>query len=184
MFDFDELEEKLEIDASRMSIAKVQAVQNVSAKSSKNSGMGETLTHIDSDSERGLAFDGCSDEDEEVEQGPGTWREFPANFAFGAATSAYQIEGSANADGRKPSIWDTFAHSEGHVARGDTGDVACDHYKRWRADVQIMKKLGLKAYRFSISWSRLIPDCWIVSCLSTRMALARSIGKPWPFIQT
>ncbi|HEX2418417.1 MAG TPA: GH1 family beta-glucosidase [Micromonosporaceae bacterium] len=83
---------------------------------------------------------------------------FPPGFLWGAATAAYQIEGSASVDGRGPSIWDTFSHTPGKVLGGDTGDVAADHYRRYRDDVALMAGLGLKAYRFSISWSRVQPD--------------------------
>lgn len=83
---------------------------------------------------------------------------FPANFLWGCATSAYQIEGSPLADGAGPSIWQRFAHTPGLVRDGDTGDVACDHYRRYAEDVALMARLGLKAYRFSISWSRVIPN--------------------------
>jgi beta-glucosidase len=77
---------------------------------------------------------------------------------FGAATAAYQVEGAARADGRGESIWDRFAHTPGKVAGGDTGDVACDHYRRWRADVELMSSLGIEAYRFSIAWPRVLPE--------------------------
>jgi beta-glucosidase len=83
---------------------------------------------------------------------------FPSDFAWGAATAAYQIEGAANDDGRKPSVWDTFSHIPGHVKNGDTGDVACDHYHRYADDVKLMAELGIKHYRFSIAWPRIIPD--------------------------
>ena len=83
---------------------------------------------------------------------------FPANFLWGCSTSAYQIEGSPLADGAAPSIWQRFAHTPGRVRDGDTGDVACDHYRRYAEDVALMGRLGLKAYRFSISWSRVIPQ--------------------------
>ncbi|MFI0239043.1 GH1 family beta-glucosidase [Streptomyces sp. NPDC016845] len=82
---------------------------------------------------------------------------FPAGFAWGAATAAYQIEGSATADGRTPSIWDTFSHTPGKTLGGDTGDVAVDHYRRRPDDVALMAELGLTAYRFSVSWSRVQP---------------------------
>jgi beta-glucosidase len=82
---------------------------------------------------------------------------FPETFLWGTATSAYQIDGGAQEDGRTPSIWDTFAHTPGKTNRGDTGDVACDHYHRWPEDVELMAGLGLNAYRFSISWPRLQP---------------------------
>ena len=83
---------------------------------------------------------------------------FPPGFAWGAATAAYQIEGSPRADGRTPSIWDTFSHTPGRTLNGETGDVACDHYRRWRDDLDLMADLGLRAYRFSISWPRVQPD--------------------------
>jgi beta-glucosidase len=82
---------------------------------------------------------------------------FPDGFLWGAATSAYQIEGSPFADGAGASIWHRFAHTPGRTAHGDTGDVACDHYRRYRDDVELMKSLGLNAYRFSVSWSRVLP---------------------------
>ena len=84
-------------------------------------------------------------------------RRFPHGFLWGAATAAYQIEGSATVDGRGPSIWDTFARSPGRVLDGDTGDVAADHYHRYREDIAIMAGLGLPAYRFSVSWPRIQP---------------------------
>ncbi len=83
---------------------------------------------------------------------------FPEGFLWGAGTAAYQIEGAWNADGRKPSIWDTFCHTPGRIVDGDTGDVACDHYNRLDEDIALMAELGLKAYRFSISWPRVVPD--------------------------
>lgn len=81
-----------------------------------------------------------------------------ANFKWGAATAAYQIEGAATEDGRGPSIWDTFSHTPGKTVNGETGDVACDHYHRWESDVELMSGLGLDAYRFSIAWSRVQPN--------------------------
>ncbi|HEV2178950.1 MAG TPA: GH1 family beta-glucosidase [Gemmatimonadaceae bacterium] len=83
---------------------------------------------------------------------------FPEGFLWGAATSAYQIEGSPLADGAGPSIWHRFAHTPGRTANGETGDVAVDHYHRWADDVQLMRDLGLTAYRFSIAWSRILPS--------------------------
>ncbi|MFD0261483.1 GH1 family beta-glucosidase [Kitasatospora indigofera] len=82
---------------------------------------------------------------------------FPSTFLWGSATAAYQIEGAAAEDGRTPSIWDTFSHTPGKTYQGDTGDVATDHYHRFREDVALMAELGLKAYRFSISWPRVQP---------------------------
>jgi beta-glucosidase len=83
---------------------------------------------------------------------------FPPGFRFGAATAAYQIEGAAHEDGRGDSIWDTFCRVPGAIANGDTGEVACDHYHRWREDLDLMAALGLESYRFSISWPRVQPD--------------------------
>lgn len=84
--------------------------------------------------------------------------EFPKDFVLGSATAAYQIEGAAREDGRGPSIWDTFSHTPGKIVNGDTGDVADDHYHRLDSDLDLMASLGLEAYRFSISWSRVIPE--------------------------
>ena len=83
---------------------------------------------------------------------------FAKDFLWGAASAAAQVEGAWNEDGRGESIWDTLVHEGGHVAHGETCDVACDHYHRWREDVAIMKELGLKSYRFSVSWSRVLPE--------------------------
>ena len=83
---------------------------------------------------------------------------FPKGFIWGAATSAYQIEGATTEDGRGPSIWDTFARTPGAIFHGDTGDIACDHYHRLECDLDLMAQLGLKAYRFSIAWPRVQPD--------------------------
>ena len=82
---------------------------------------------------------------------------FPPGFVWGAATSSYQIEGAAHEDGRGPSIWDTFCRQPGKVVRAENGDFACDHYHRYRDDVQMMADLGLQAYRFSIAWPRILP---------------------------
>src|SRR5690349_10301530 len=84
--------------------------------------------------------------------------EFPRSFLWGTATSAYQVEGSPLADGAGPSIWHRFSHTPNLVTDGATGDVACDHYRRYRDDVAIMRDLGTTAYRFSISWSRVLPS--------------------------
>jgi len=83
--------------------------------------------------------------------------EFPAGFLWGSATSAYQIEGSPLADGAGPSIWQRFTHTPGMVRDNETGDIACDHYRRYAEDVALMQRLGMNAYRFSISWSRVLP---------------------------
>ncbi|MEI7642714.1 MAG: GH1 family beta-glucosidase [Chloroflexales bacterium] len=83
---------------------------------------------------------------------------FPAGFVWGAATSAYQIEGAARADGRGESIWDRFSHTPGKTQGGASGDIACDHYRRWRDDFALLANLGAGAYRFSIAWPRILPS--------------------------
>lgn len=83
---------------------------------------------------------------------------FPKNFAWGAATASYQVEGAAHEDGRGLSIWDLFCKEPGRIFEGQSGETACDHYHRYKEDIAIMKQLGLKAYRFSISWTRILPD--------------------------
>ena len=83
---------------------------------------------------------------------------FPEGFLWGAATSAYQIEGSPLADGAGPNIWHRFCRTPGRTLAGDNGDVACDHYRRWEGDVELMKGLGLGAYRMSLAWSRILPE--------------------------
>ena len=87
-----------------------------------------------------------------------TGREFPKGFIWGTATASYQVEGAFNEDGRAPSIWDTFARIPGKVVNNANGDVADDHYHRYKGDVQLMKALGVKAYRFSIAWPRVFPQ--------------------------
>ncbi|HAS31538.1 MAG TPA: beta-glucosidase, partial [Microbacterium sp.] len=80
-------------------------------------------------------------------------RPFPSDFLFGAATAAFQIEGAAHEDGRRDSIWDAFCRVPDAVINGDNGDIACDHYHRYRDDVALMSEMGLNTYRFSTSWS-------------------------------
>src|SRR5690349_21195643 len=83
---------------------------------------------------------------------------FGPGFKLGVATSSYQIEGAVAEDGRKPSIWDTFAHTPGTIKDGSSGDVACDHYHRLDEDVGLLDWLGVDAYRFSIAWPRVLPE--------------------------
>jgi beta-glucosidase len=83
---------------------------------------------------------------------------FPPDFKWGVSTSSYQIEGGANAEGRGPSVWDTFCKLPGRVAKDASGDIACDHYHRWREDIDLIKDLNANNYRFSLSWSRLFPS--------------------------
>ncbi|HEY6641238.1 GH1 family beta-glucosidase [Povalibacter sp.] len=83
---------------------------------------------------------------------------FPDGFLWGCATSAYQIEGSPLADGAGASVWHRFSHTPGRVVANETGDIACDHYRRWESDIDLMQRLGLQAYRFSIAWARILPE--------------------------
>ena len=108
---------------------------------------------------------------------------FPAGFLFGAGTSAYQVEGAVDEDGRGPSIWDRFSHEPGRVANGETGDVTSDHYHRWREDVDLMAEIGLTAYRFSIAWPRVQPDgsgvvtrIWMSDASQTSTVIVESGG--------
>ena len=82
---------------------------------------------------------------------------FPDDFAWGVATASYQIEGGVNEDGRGPSIWDTYSHTPGMIGDGKNGDVAVDHYRRWPEDVALMKALGIRNYRLSLAWPRIVP---------------------------
>src|SRR5690349_10200190 len=95
---------------------------------------------------------------------------FPAGFTWGVSTSAAQIEGAAEADGKGPSIWDIFARQPGRIADGGTPEIACDHYNRWQEDVDLMRGLGIGAYRFSIAWPRVMPD-----------GIGRQNEKGWAF---
>src|SRR5512142_805151 len=83
---------------------------------------------------------------------------FPLNFLWGTASSAYQVEGAWNEDGKGPSIWDTFTHIPGKIADRGNGNIAIDHYHRYKEDVALMAEIGLSAYRFSTAWSRILPD--------------------------
>src|ERR1700759_3676641 len=87
-----------------------------------------------------------------------TPRKFPEGFLWGSATASYQVEGAVHEDGRGPTIWDTFSHTPGKTHNGDTGDVADDHYHRYKEDIGLMTELGLTTYRFSIAWSRIFPQ--------------------------
>src|SRR5690606_29666985 len=111
---------------------------------------------------------------------------FPPGFVFGAATAAYQVEGAAWTDGRRDSIWDAFCRVPGAVIAGDDGSVACDHYHRYPQDVALMAALGLDAYRFSISWARVVPDDAVVNPAGLAFydrlvdALLEAGIRPWP----
>ena len=83
---------------------------------------------------------------------------FPKHFLWGAASAAYQIEGAFDAEGKGPSVWDEFTKIEGKTYEGTNGDVAIDHYHRYKEDVKLMAEMGLKTYRFSVSWARILPD--------------------------
>src|SRR5215470_10768278 len=115
----------------------------------------------------GAATSGCSSTEPKVVQAqpaqkptsqPPAAREFPKGFFWGVGTSSYQIEGAWNEDGKGPSIWDTYAHTPGNIKNNDTGDVANDHYHRYKEDVALMRSIGANAYRFSIAWPRIFPD--------------------------
>ena len=90
--------------------------------------------------------------------GPAIAGDLRKDFVWGVSTSSYQIEGASVVDGRGPSVWDAYCRVPGHIANGDTGDVACDHYHRYREDVALMRQLGVAAYRFSVAWPRVLPQ--------------------------
>lgn len=95
-------------------------------------------------------------------------KEFPSDFVWGTATAAYQIEGATQKDGRGPSIWDAFSQIPGKTYNGHTGDVACDHYHRFPEDVLLLKSMGVQCYRFSISWSRILPQGRVEQCINEK----------------
>lgn len=108
-----------------------------------------------------LAASTIGDAEARQDAKPGTTKrapQFPRGFQWGVATAAYQIEGAPDADGKGKSIWDVYAHTPGKIKNGDTGDVAIEHYRRYKDDVKLMKDMGVTAYRFSISWPRIVPD--------------------------
>jgi beta-glucosidase len=93
-----------------------------------------------------------------MEKNSGSKIRFPEKFIWGTATSAYQIEGAWNEDGKGESIWDRFSHTPGNIHQNETGDIACDHYHRWQDDLELLKTLEIGAYRFSIAWTRILPE--------------------------
>jgi beta-glucosidase len=105
---------------------------------------------------KAIAPSGATRNSQEVSASRG--REFPKGFLWGTATASYQVEGAVNEDGRGPSVWDAFSHTPGKVINNATGDVASDHYHRYKEDVQLMQRMGVKGYRFSVAWPRVFPQ--------------------------
>lgn len=103
-------------------------------------------------------FQSVSADNEKLDTGDLTRQNFPKDFLFGTATSAYQVEGMADKAGRGPSIWDAYVKVPGNIAENATGDVSVDQYHRYKDDIDLMVKLNMDAYRFSISWSRIFPS--------------------------
>ena len=101
---------------------------------------------------------GATSASEQTSSEPSNTRTFPKGFCWGVGTSSYQIEGAWNEDGKGLSIWDTYAHKPGNIKNNDTGDVANDHYHRYKEDVALMKSIGANSYRFSIAWPRIFPE--------------------------
>jgi hypothetical protein len=107
---------------------------------------------------RGAAAQPSRQNRTQPESQPAAAREFSRSFYWGVATSSYQIEGAANEDGKGRSIWDTYAHTPRKIRDGSNGDIANDHYHRYKEDVALMRSIGAKPYLFSISWPRIFPD--------------------------
>lgn len=131
-------------NVSRRSFAKAVSAATTIGSTAISSGLGLGATPQDKTSTEGHPRD--------------NFYQFPRGFKWGCATAAYQIEGGAQADGRGPSIWDTFSHKPGNTYQNETGDVADDDYHRYKEDVQLLKALGAKIYRFSVSWTRIFPE--------------------------
>jgi beta-glucosidase len=130
---------------SRRNFAKVAGAAALAATASTKTPLASTSSALST--QRGAASSGND-----------ALRSFPPGFIWGTATASYQVEGAVREDGRGPSIWDTFSHTPGKTVGGATGDVANDHYHLYKGDVQLMKALGVKAYRFSVAWPRVFPD--------------------------
>jgi beta-glucosidase len=117
-----------------------------------------TLARLLGGTATALSFSGGSATNAEAQVSSAAERGFPQGFLWGAATASYQVEGAVHEDGRGGSIWDTFAHTPGMTDRGDTGDVADDFFHRYKEDIALMKRMGLKTFRFSVAWSRVFPN--------------------------